>query len=153
MSPSPEGPAEPIARGIHRCRVAWMDTDASGIHHNTAITRYVEGAEGELMRSRGLTDYVPKAPRVRYEVDFQAPLRAGQEVTTVIDLVRIGTSSMSFDFEVWGEAFGERPRLRAAAGRMVTVHVPGDYAAKTDARSTPWPTEWISALRGHGGVG
>jgi acyl-CoA thioester hydrolase len=145
--PSPEHAGEFLARGIHRCRVEWIDTDAAGIHHNTAITRYVEAAEGELMRSRGLRDYVPRAPRVRYEVDFEAPLRAGQEVTAVIDLLRIGTSSMTFVFEVWGENFGGRPRRRAAAGRLITVHVPGGHAGDAPARSSPWPADWVTALQ------
>jgi acyl-CoA thioester hydrolase len=135
-----------IARGVHRGRVAWMDTDAAGIHHNTAITRYVEGAEAELMRARGLQDYLPRAPRVRYEVDFESPLRAGQEFTSTVDLVHIGTSSMTFAFEVWGEAADGRPRQRAAAGRLVTVHVAGGHAGHGQLQSSPWPAGWVAAL-------
>ncbi|WNV77065.1 thioesterase family protein [Geodermatophilus sp. DSM 44513] len=126
----------------------WIDTDAAGIHHNTAITRYTESAEAALMRSRGLQQaYFPRAPRVRYEVDVEAPLRVGQELTAVVDLVRIGTSSMTFAFEVWGEAFAGHPRRRAAAGRFVTVHLTGEHAGDVPARSSPWPAEWVAALR------
>ena len=124
-----------------------MDTDAAGIHHNTAITRYVEGAEAELMRARGLQDYLPRAPRVRYEVDFESPLRAGQEFTSTVDLVRIGTSPMTFVFEVWGEAVEDRPRQRAAVGRLVTVHVAGGHAGPEESSSSPWPAGWVEALR------
>lgn len=48
--------------GVHRTRVEWVDTDAAGIYHNTAVVRFVESAEAALMRERGLHDYFPKAP-------------------------------------------------------------------------------------------
>lgn len=139
--------ADPIAQGVHRGHVEWIDTDAAGIHHNTSIVRYVESAEAALMRSKGLQqDYFPQAPRVRYEVDYQAPLRPGQALTAVVDLIAVGTTSMTFEFEVWGEQFQGRPRQRAAAGRFVTVHVAGDHAGATPAQSSPWPATWIRAL-------
>ena len=30
---------------------------------------------------------------------------------------------MTFGYEVWGEAFEQAPRIRAARGRYVTVHL------------------------------
>jgi acyl-CoA thioester hydrolase len=118
-----------------------MDTDAAGHHHNTAITRWVESAEAVLMREHGLVGYFGTAPRVRHEVDFEARLWFGQEVTATVVLERVGTTSMTFGFEVWGDPFEDRPRTRAAVGRYVTVHVPegADYA-------TPWPSSWREAL-------
>ncbi|SNT35184.1 acyl-CoA thioester hydrolase [Streptosporangium subroseum] len=127
--------------GVHHTRVEWVDTDAAGIYHNTAVVRFVESAEAALMRERGLHDYFPKAPRVRYEVEFEAPLRFGQEVTAVVELTRIGASSMTFSFEVWGEEFEGRPRTRAAHGSYVTVHV-----ADSHRRSSRWPGSWRAAL-------
>jgi acyl-CoA thioester hydrolase len=124
-------------------RVEWMDTDAAGHHHNTAVVRFVESAEAALMRARGVPGYFGSAPRVRYEVDFEARLYFGQEVTTTVTLDRIGTSSMTFTFEVWGEPLDGQARTRAAAGRFVTVHVPPGSA---DAQ--PWPPEWLAALAG-----
>jgi acyl-CoA thioester hydrolase len=76
-------PAE-LARIVHRSRVEWSDTDASGHYHNAAIGRFVEAAEAALVRDRGIVGYFGAAPRVRYEVDFAAPLWFGQEVTTVL---------------------------------------------------------------------
>ncbi|WP_188194763.1 acyl-CoA thioesterase [Nonomuraea sp. SYSU D8015] len=133
-------------RGVHRTRVEWIDTDAAGIYHNTAVVRYIEAAESELMRAHGLHDYFLRAPRVRYEVDFEAPLRFGQEVTVVVELERIGTSSMSFAFEVWGEELPDRPRARAASGRYVTVHVGSGHDGDVPARSAPWPAAWVASL-------
>lgn len=124
----------------HRGRVEWIDTDSAGIHHNTAITRYVESAEAALVRGLGLDDYFPVAPRVRYEVDFEAPLRFGDEVSATVRVERVGTSSLTLAFEVWGGPAGA-PAVRAARGRYVTVHL--DRASGT---ASPWPDDWRAAL-------
>lgn len=131
------------AVGELRTRVEWIDTDASGIYHNSTVTRYVEAAEARLMAERGLDGYFPVSPRVRYEVDFEAPLFFGQEVTATVTLAHVGTSSMRFEFEVWGEEHDGRPRRRAARGAYVTVHLPGEHGNGT---SSPWPTTWVAAL-------
>lgn len=123
------------ASGVHRCRVEWVDTDASGIYHNTAVARYVEAAEAVLMRRVGL-DFSPSAPRVRYEVEFLAPLRYGDEVVSTVRVSRVGRTSMRFDFDVRG-ADGRV----AARGGYVVVHVDG-YAGG----ATPWPADWRAAL-------
>lgn len=102
-------------RGTHRGRVEWMDTDAAGIYH-TAVARYVESAEAALVRDLGLAGYFPTSPRVHYEVDFESPLRFGQEVSAHVDVVGLGASSMTLAFEVWGEAFDGRPWVRSAHG-------------------------------------
>ncbi|MGW9028743.1 acyl-CoA thioesterase [Streptomyces sp. NPDC055722] len=131
--------------GVHRTRIEWIDTDAGGIYHNSTIVRFVEAAEASLMAERGLHGYFPVAPRVYYEVDFESPLYFGQDVHTAVELIRIGTTSMTFAFEVWGEEFPGRPRRRAARGRYVTAHIDRDHL--NGAASTPWPEEWIAALR------
>jgi acyl-CoA thioester hydrolase len=131
------------AQGIHRGRVEWMDTDAAGHHHNTSVTRWVESAEAELMRERRVPGYFGTAPRVRHEVNYESRLWFGQEVTATVVVEQIGTSSMTFAYEVWGEAFEGRPRVRAAVGRYVTVHVPAGAE-----QSQPWPASWVAALTG-----
>lgn len=135
------------AVGVFRTRVEWIDTDASGIYHNTTVTRFVEAAEARLMAARGLDGYFPTSPRVRYEADFEAPLFFGQDATATVTLAHIGASSMHWEFEVWGEEFAGRPRTRAARGSYVTVHIEGgaDPHAR-GARSCPWPAAWVAAL-------
>ncbi|MBR7836132.1 thioesterase family protein [Actinospica durhamensis] len=130
-----------MATAVHHGRVEWMDTDAAGHHHNTSVNRFVESAEAALMRERGLPEYFGAAPRVRYEVDFLSRLWFGQEVTALLVLERIGASSLTFRFEVWGEKDDEHPRTLAARGRYVTVHVP-----RGAEHSAPWPDEWRRRL-------
>ena len=128
--------------GIHRARLEWMDTDAAGIYHNTTVARFAEAAEAELMRAHGVPGYFPVAPRVRYEAEFEASIRFGEEVETRVELLRLGRSSMTFGFEVWRDTSDGRPRRRAARGSYVTVHVPD----KENGGSAPWPAAWRASL-------
>lgn len=140
-------PVQPLASGSTRARVEWIDTDAAGIYHNSAVIRFVEAAEAAMMRSRGLDGYFPAAPRVRFEVDFLAPLFFGQEVTTTVRVTRIGSTSMTFGFEVRGEEHAGRPAYAAARGSYVTVHLDRSTGGHEDGvASSPWPPDWITRL-------
>ena len=134
-----------LASATLRSRIEWIDTDAAGIYHNSTVTRLVESTEAALTRERGLEGYFPVAPRVRFEADFEAPLFFGQEVTTTVSVAELGTSSMTFTFEVWGEEFEGAPRVRAAKGRYVTVHL--DRSGPGRPQSAPWPSDWVERLR------
>lgn len=135
-------------------RVEWMDTDAACIHHYPAITRFVESAEAALMRELGVDGYFESAPRVHFEVTYEAPLLFGQVVSTRVHVERLGTTSLTIGFEVWGEPVADEPRYRAAVGRYVTVHLPGGFGASGGGpgadrpRSTPWPQQWATAFGG-----
>ncbi len=118
-----------------------MDTDASGHHHNTTVIRFVEAAEAALVRERGIAGYFGVAPRVRQEINFEARLWFDQTVTCEVVLEKVGTTSMTFSFELWGEAAGEHPCGRAASGRFVVV-----YAPDPAGRARPWPAAWVEAL-------
>ena len=134
----------PNASATLRSRIEWIDTDAAGIYHNSTVTRLVESAEASLARERSLDGYFPVAPRVRFEADFEAPLFFGQEVTTIVTVTELGRSSMVFAFEVWGEEFDGAPRVRAAKGRYVTVHL--DRSGPGRPQSAPWPSDWVDRL-------
>lgn len=126
--------------------VEWSDTDASGHQHNSFLLRMVESAERQLMVDAGIVDlYFPAAPRVRHEVDYLAKLYFQQEVTATIVLDRLGNSSMTLGFEVWGEEFMDTPRRLAAQGRVVVAHVPPGTE-----KATPWPDEIRNALSARG---
>lgn len=124
----------PIATATAVRYIEWVDTDAAGHQHNSAIMRFVEACEAQLFRDLDIPDYFGQAPRVHHEVNFRAKLYFGQEVTTEVALERLGEKSMTFTFRVWGESFGEAPRRLAADGRFVTVYVP-----RNSEESAPWP--------------
>ncbi len=123
-------------------RVEWVDTDASGHHHNGIVMRLVEAAEAELMANAGiLSEYFWSAPRVRQEIDFSGLLHFGQQVSATIVVEKLGRSSITFSFEVWGEAWNDTPRRLAASGKVVAAHVPRDAE-----RSRPWSDAVVRAL-------
>lgn len=109
-------------------RVEWYDTDASGHQHHSAILRWVESAEAELLRRHGLDGLFGRTPRVRHEVDYRARLWFGETVTTRLRVVRLGRTSLTYAFEVHG-----REGL-AARGTLVVAHAEPDSPS-----ATPWP--------------
>ncbi|ALE04653.1 thioesterase (plasmid) [Arthrobacter sp. ERGS1:01] len=129
------GPVQPWAgasAAVVEHTVEWVDTDASGHQHNSAIIRWVESAEAELFRQLALPDYFPSAPRVHQSVNFRAKVWFGQRVTTTIWVQKLGVSSVTFGFEVRVKPMGERPGGLAADGIVVAAHVPagGDSSAR-----------------------
>ncbi|PPK93796.1 acyl-CoA thioester hydrolase [Kineococcus xinjiangensis] len=140
-----------IASATCTTRVEWVDTDASGHHHNTAVIRWVEECEARMFRDLGLLEHVAQAPRVRLEVNFRAPLHFGQEITTELRLERLGERSMSFSFRVWGgvrdEEPGGAPPRPAADGLLVTACVPPGATV-----AAPWPEHLRRTLLAAGGT-
>lgn len=122
--------------------VEWSDTDASGHHHNSFLLRLVESAERELVTLAGVRDeYFWSAPRVRQEIDFRAKLYFAQEVTATVWVERMGRTSMTMGFEVWGAAVADVPERLAAQGRVVVAHVP-----QGTEHATEWPADIRTAL-------
>ena len=66
-------------------------------------------------------------------LQFKALLQ--QETTTTMTVERLGVSSLTFVFEVWGEKHERRPRRLAARGRVTVVHVPSGTQYRTNART------------------
>jgi acyl-CoA thioester hydrolase len=116
-------------------RVEWHDTDAAGHQHYSAVLRWVEAAEAELLRQRNLAWLFGRTPRVRHEVDYRARLLFGEPVRTRLWVERIGRTSLHYGFEVTG------PTGTAAEGTVVIVH-----AALDSPGATPWPDEVRTAL-------
>lgn len=123
--------------------VEWVDTDASGHQHNSAIMRWMEAAEAQLMRELDLTDYFPLSPRVQHLVNFREPLWFGQRVTVTVWVERVGTTSLTLGFEIVGHSCDRSQGGTAADGTVTTAHVPpGEHS------SAPWPATMRAAFEG-----
>lgn len=122
--------------------VEWVDTDAAGHQHNSAIMRWVESAEAELFRQLRLPEYFPTAPRVHQSINFLGKLWFGQRVSTTLWVKKIGTTSMTFSFEVQGHSMPERAGGLAASGTLITAHVP---LGSSD--SMPWPASFLTTIK------
>jgi YbgC/YbaW family acyl-CoA thioester hydrolase len=105
----------------HACEVAFGDTDASGWMHFPNIFRYVEAAEHEFLRMRGVLVFDRASggwPRVKVACDFKRPLMCGDRIEVQLAILRLGASSITWSFEVLNAA-GEI----AAFGALTTVRV------------------------------
>ena len=105
----------------HACEVAFGDTDASGWMHFPNVFRYVEAAEHEFLKRRGMLVFdrlLGGWPRARVACDYKQPLLAGDRIEVLLAITRVGASSVLWDFEVLNAA-GEI----AALGSITTVRV------------------------------
>jgi acyl-CoA thioester hydrolase len=114
---------------VERLRVAWVDTDAGGRIHFTAAFRYAEQAETALFRRLGLVDQLVDYPRRRVEADFRSVLRFEDEVAVEIRADRIGTTSITWAWQI------SRGGEVCVEGRHTVVHV------GVDGRPAPLPDE------------
>lgn len=128
-------------------RVPFVDVDSSMRIHFTAMFRYMEVAEHELMRSLGF-EYATSLksyafPRVHLECDFQGAIRYDDELDVMAHIERVGTTSWTVAFAAYppGAASPDAPTL--ATGRMTIVSMD-----PTTERATPLPDELRIALTG-----
>jgi acyl-CoA thioester hydrolase len=82
-------------------RIRFVDTDASGRIHYTAMFRYFESAEIELLRTLGVS-YDPSRsynlPRVHVECDFLRTIGHDDLIEIEVFLTKLGRSSIRFEF-------------------------------------------------------
>jgi acyl-CoA thioester hydrolase len=81
-------------------RIRFIDTDASGRIHYTAMFRYFESAEIEWMRSLGIVYGGSEFtfPRVHVECDFKLALRHDDPIVIEVFLTKLGGSSARLEF-------------------------------------------------------
>ncbi len=105
----------------HASEVSFRDTDASGWVHFTNIFNHVELAEHAFLRSRGLLVFDRSQggwPRVKVSCDFKRPLLCGDPIEVHLAIAAVGTSSVSWNFEII-----RGPGELAAVGGITTVRV------------------------------
>lgn len=108
---------------VHRQagEIAFGDTDASGWMHFPNVFEYAEEAEHAFLRSRGVLVFDREQggwPRVKVACDFKRPFQCGDRFEVLLAISNIGSSSISWDFEIINAA-GEI----AAFGSMTNVRV------------------------------
>lgn len=87
--------------------MAFSETDAAGIVHFSVFFRYMEDCEHAFVRSLGGSVHVPRPeggfygfPRVQASCEYLAPLRFEDEITVRLGVLRKGTRSITWTFEV-----------------------------------------------------
>lgn len=87
-------------------RVEFSDTDAAGIAHFASFLRYMEQAEHDFLRSRGLSVVMHDAegkiswPRVSTKCDFQSAARFEDVLEIDVSIGRMGEKSVTYAFRV-----------------------------------------------------
>lgn len=86
-------------------RVEFADTDTAQIMHFARFFAFMEAAEHEFLRSRGLSVIMMHEgkkigfPRVAAQCDFRKPLRFEDVVDIHVTLSKIGTKALTFSCE------------------------------------------------------
>lgn len=114
-------------------RLAWPDTDAAGVWHHSTLWRWVEEAEAELHRARGVIEHTfGHTPRRHLEAEFLRPLRFDDLVDIELWVTRMGRSSITYGATVVHD------EAVVATASMTAVRV-------VDGVATPWP-DWAEPL-------
>jgi YbgC/YbaW family acyl-CoA thioester hydrolase len=86
-------------------RIEFVDTDMAGIVHFSNFFRFMEAAEVELLRSRGLSvamDHEGLAlgfPRVSASCDYLRPARFEDVLTVTVRVEKVGRKAVTYGFE------------------------------------------------------
>jgi acyl-CoA thioester hydrolase len=81
-------------------RVAWIDTDASGRIHYSAVFRWVEAAEAGLRRQLGILDDWEWYPRRALEVGYRSALVFEDEIEVVLAARALGRTSITWGWQI-----------------------------------------------------
>jgi acyl-CoA thioester hydrolase len=84
-------------------RIRFIDTDASGRIHYTAMFRYFESAETEFLRTLGIV-YLQDTfnlPRVHVECDLKLALKHDDPIEIEVRIAKLGRSSIHFNFQTF----------------------------------------------------
>jgi YbgC/YbaW family acyl-CoA thioester hydrolase len=126
---------------VYSIRVRFVDTDASGRIHYTAMLRHFEAAEQDFLRSIGAfykTGYLEGVdfPRVHAECDYTGPVAFDDPLSIEVRVDRVGNSSYTLGFSATVES---RP---VAHGKLTIVCI--DLGTQ---RSRTIPEELAGKLR------
>lgn len=110
-----------MAKYVTKRRIEFGDTDMAGIVHFSNFFRFMESAECEFLRSRGLSVKLEWEgqtigfPRVAASCDYLQPARFEDVLDVSVTIDRIGTKSVTYAFEF------TRAGQRIAVGKVTSV--------------------------------
>ena len=124
-------------------RVRWSDCDPMGIIQYATYLRFFEIAEHEMFRACGLPYEVLRVagdvwlPRKALQMEFHSPAHMDEAVIIESWFSRVGTTSLTLQFEVYREG----DRLHRASGTLTVVCV-----HKDNLKSYPLPDSVRAAI-------
>jgi len=127
-------------------RVEFGDTDMAGIVHFANFFRYMEAAETEFLRSRGLSVSWETGgrrcglPRVAASCDYTKPARFGDLLTIAVTVEKVGTKSITYRHEI------SRDGVSLAVGRITCVYI--EKSPDGGMQSAEIPADFRARLEG-----
>jgi acyl-CoA thioester hydrolase len=130
-------------------RVPFADIDLSGRIHFSAMMRYMDVAEHELMRTLGLPRVTTfpelEFPRVHASCDYHRAISYNDDLTIISQIVRVGRSSWTVSFTSFYSheltELGPEASKPATSGQLIIVAID-----KQTGRATPLPDELRAVL-------
>lgn len=127
-------------------RIEFSDTDMAGIVHFSNFFRFMEAAEVEFLRARGLSvklDWEGQTigfPRVSASCDYRKPARFEDVLDVLVTLDEIGRKSVTYAFE-----FSLKEELIACgqvtsvccqvlpSNQLVSIEIPASYRSRLES--------------------
>jgi acyl-CoA thioester hydrolase len=135
---------DPVFRTSRRMEFA--DTDMAGIVHFANFFRFMEAAEVEFLRSRGLSVVMHwegrdlSFPRVAASCDYLRPCRFQDVVEITVRVERLGSKSITYAFEFFlGKELVTRGQISSvcclvsAGGEIESVAIPAAIRERLQA--------------------
>lgn len=128
---------------VVRRRVEFCETDMAGMMHFSNFLRFMEQAEQDFVRSRGLAPLWETAegsfgfPRVSAQCEYLKPARFEQELEIEVRLDQVGAKSISYMFEFRvGSDVVARGKMSSVCcrvrpgGVVESISIPDDYRSQ-----------------------
>jgi YbgC/YbaW family acyl-CoA thioester hydrolase len=128
-------------------RIEFHDTDMAGIVHFSNFFRFMEFAEVEFLRAKGLSVAWLETngertgfPRVSAACDYRRPVRFEDVVEIAVKIARVGRKSVTYEFDFFcrGEEVA-RGKVTAAHcvkkadGSLAAIDIPAEMRAKLES--------------------
>jgi acyl-CoA thioester hydrolase len=121
----------------HPIHVRYRDLDPQGHVNNTVYLTYLECARLGYYQRVGIyhpdTQLLTGLVVARNEIDYLAPIQLGQAVRVGLRVDRLGTHSITFDFQIETDPQG----VPLARGKSVMVAYDNEHSC-----SIPIPADW-----------
>lgn len=128
-------------------RILFIDTDASGRIHYTALLRYFEAAEIELFREAGAMEDRAEVefPRVHVECDYRTAIHFDDEIVIELAVGNMGRSSIELRYRAMKQG------MVAASGQIIIAAMNRRTGRSTEIplgvreKLEPWTAPRVSA--------
>ncbi len=128
-------------------RILFIDTDASGRIHYTALLRYFEAAEIELFREAGAMEDRAEVefPRVHVECDYRTAIHFDDEIVIELAVGNMGRSSIELRYRAMKQG------MVAASGQIIIAAMNRRTGRSTEIplgvreKLEPWNAPRVSA--------